>query len=71
MLPEDRPRFDELVYRRGDELPDHHIKVPIDTNYKTYEWFIVDTNILANYVLSFVLIKRRQGKALPRFLSKN
>ncbi|XP_073942018.1 uncharacterized protein isoform X3 [Choristoneura fumiferana] len=26
MLPEDRPRFDELVYRRGDELPDHHIK---------------------------------------------
>ncbi|XP_061707455.1 whirlin isoform X8 [Cydia pomonella] len=26
MLPEDRPRFDELVYRRGDEPPDHHLK---------------------------------------------
>ncbi|XP_063529359.1 whirlin isoform X8 [Cydia strobilella] len=26
MLPEDRPRFDELVYRRGDDLPDHHLK---------------------------------------------
>lgn len=27
MLPEDRPRFDELVYRRGEEPADHHIKV--------------------------------------------
>ncbi|CAG9784255.1 unnamed protein product [Diatraea saccharalis] len=26
MLPEDRPRFDELVYRRGEEPSDHHIK---------------------------------------------
>ncbi|KAL0849413.1 hypothetical protein ABMA28_013707 [Loxostege sticticalis] len=26
MLPEDRPRFDELVYRRGEEPADHHIK---------------------------------------------
>ncbi|XP_063839102.1 whirlin [Ostrinia nubilalis] len=26
MLPEDRPRFDELVYRRGEEAGDHHIK---------------------------------------------
>ncbi|KAJ0182003.1 hypothetical protein K1T71_002725 [Dendrolimus kikuchii] len=26
MLPEDRPRFDELVYKRGDEPVDHHIK---------------------------------------------
>ncbi|XP_059060375.1 whirlin isoform X5 [Achroia grisella] len=26
MLPEDRPRFDELVYRRGEEPVDHHLK---------------------------------------------
>ncbi|XP_050563836.1 whirlin isoform X22 [Spodoptera frugiperda] len=26
MLPEDRARFDELVYRRGEEPVDHHIK---------------------------------------------
>ncbi|XP_053601209.1 whirlin isoform X3 [Plodia interpunctella] len=26
LLPEDRPRFDELVYRRGEEAGDHHIK---------------------------------------------
>lgn len=27
LLPEDRLRFDELVYRRGEEQFDHHIKV--------------------------------------------
>lgn len=26
-MPEDRPRFDELVYRRPDDSADHHIKV--------------------------------------------
>lgn len=26
LQPEDRPRFDELVYRRGDEPGDHHTK---------------------------------------------
>ncbi|XP_049867613.1 whirlin [Pectinophora gossypiella] len=26
MLPDDRPRFDELVYRRGEEPLDHHLK---------------------------------------------
>ncbi|XP_028039661.1 whirlin isoform X6 [Bombyx mandarina] len=26
MVPEDRPRFDELVYRKGDESGDYHLK---------------------------------------------
>ncbi|XP_060801770.1 whirlin [Amyelois transitella] len=26
LLPEDRPRFDELVYRRGEDSGDHHLK---------------------------------------------
>lgn len=30
MLPEDRVRFDELVYRRGEEPVDHHLKVRQD-----------------------------------------